>query len=459
MRFIKSYFYGILIIAAGIFITGCQPDTEPELRSVASYDHKIIAEWNIKFSEIEKYQAGYRPGPATWALAYMGLSAYEAVISGMPNNQSIQSQIPGLVIPAADANKEYNWPLVINASYNYLMPRFFGNATQDQLNQITQVYTRNLDKYSAGVAQDVIDRSIARGIEVADIVWKFENTDPVGHDFYKDQSRGYDWQQHYNKVGDWVPEFPGPGYAVGGIAGEARVFSITENEKICAPPIPFSTEKNSLFYAQVVEVYNMTKSGWHNEEYRWIGQFWSDDCVGLTFSPGTRWMVVGIQVLELENSNLETAVLLAAKLGMSLSDANVSCWKSKYVYNLERPVTFIHREIDPNWNTTLDDPISGDKGKTPSFPAYPSGHSTMGAAAAEILSSIFGYDYSFIDKCHEGATLFNGTPRPFSSFYEAMNENAWSRLPLGVHFRMDSEEGVKLGLKIGRKVNQMKWSR
>ena len=91
----------------------------------------------------------------------------------------------------------------------------------------------------------------------------------------------------------------------------------------------------------------------------------------------------------------------------------------------------------------------------PSFPAYPSGHSTFGAAAAEALSYIYGYDYAMTDLSHNGRTEFLGMPRSFSTFYEMAEENAYSRLPLGVHFRMDAEEGVRLGYQVGRKVNDM----
>jgi hypothetical protein len=38
-------------------------------------------------------------------------------------------------------------------------------------------------------------------------------------------------------------------------------------------------------------------------------------------------------------------------------------------------------------------------------------------------------------------------------------ENAWSRVPLGVHFRMDSEEGMRYGTVIGRHVNNLPWKK
>jgi hypothetical protein len=83
----------------------------------------------------------------------------------------------------------------------------------------------------------------------------------------------------------------------------------------------------------------------------------------------------------------------------------------------------------------------------------------MGAAGAEILTSIFGNNYAMFDKCHNGRSEFLSTPRFFASFYDMAEENAMSRIPLGVHFRMDCEVGVDLGLVCGRKVNDLPWKR
>jgi hypothetical protein len=47
------------------------------------------------------------------------------------------------------------------------------------------------------------------------------------------------------------------------------------------------------------------------------------------------------------------------------------------------------------------------KGLTPSFPAYPSGHSTFVAVATEVLNDIYGKTYAMTDKYHEGRPEFN----------------------------------------------------
>ncbi|HMX39826.1 MAG TPA: vanadium-dependent haloperoxidase, partial [Saprospiraceae bacterium] len=400
---------------------------------------------------------GYRPGPAPRALAYMGLSAYEACISGMPEYNSLESRYAGLNIPDA-ADSEYHWPTVINASYAYLMPRFFGGATADQLQSMSTLANINESKFKSQASSDLFERSKRRGEDVAAAIWAWAKTDPVGHEHYKDPFQGYNWETAWKKEGDWKPTFPGPGKPMGGIWGGARTFALKSSELLCRKPLPYSTAQVSDLYSQALEVYAQNTPTLSYED-EWVSEFWSDDLVNLTFSPGPRWLAIGDQVLVNEKSNLETAILMNAKVGMALNDASVSCWYSKYYYNVERPQTYINRVIDPNWKPSLINPLTGDQGLTPSFPAYPSGHSTMGAAGAEALASVFGYSYAMTDNCHANRTEFEGKPRSFGSFLEMAQENAWSRVPLGVHFRMDSEEGVYLGTNVGRKVNALPWKK
>jgi len=248
---------------------------------------------------------------------------------------------------------------------------------------------------------------------------------------------------------------------MGPFFGKARTFAISEEQKLCLPPsvyfMNYSEEENSEYYSQALQVY--TKNAEQDYTTEWIGEFWSDDFVNLTFSPGPRWIAVACQVIDEDNVDLETALEAFAKTGMALNDAAVACWYSKYVYNVERPVTYIKKIIDPNYKTNLTNPLTGEEGLTPSFPGFPSGHSTMGAAGAEALASVFGYSHSMTDRCHENRTEFEGKPRSFGSFYEMAQENAWSRVLLGVHWRMDSDEGVRLGTVIGREVNKLPWKK
>ena len=107
----------------------------------------------------------------------------------------------------------------------------------------------------------------------------------------------------------------------------------------------------------------------------------------------------------------------------------------------------------------MNNPLVKVKGVTPPFPAYPSGHSTFGAVAAEILNDIYGKNYAMTDRCHEGRTEFIGTPRSFKNFDAMAEENAYSRIPLGVHYRMDCSEGLRLGYQTGKAVNRLAWKK
>jgi hypothetical protein len=327
---------------------------------------------------------------------------------------------------------------------------------------------KNLDeKYLAQAGSETFNRSKLYGQMVGQAVWDWSATDPYGHDAYKNPfinyttNEIYNWAAFYDGPGDWKPTIPGPTGPMFPFFGKARAFTLTENHKLCLPPssyyMEYSENQNSEYYSQAVQVYS--KNAALDFTTEWIGEYWSDDLLNLTFSPASRWIAIGTQVIENDKVNLETAIEAYAKIGIAVFDANVACWNSKYHYNVERPVTYIQHVIDPTYTPNLENPITGDEGITPPFPAYPSGHATMGAAAAEALASVFGYAYTMTDRCHFGRIEFEGIPRTFGSFYEMALENAWSRVLLGVHWRMDADEGVRFGTVIGRKVNQLPWKK
>jgi membrane-associated phospholipid phosphatase len=123
-------------------------------------------------------------------------------------------------------------------------------------------------------------------------------------------------------------------------------------------------------------------------------------------------------------------------------------------------ITYINNNIDAAWRPILRDPTkpAGQQiGVTPQHPSYPSGHSIYGALAATILINEFGDNISFTDRTHEGETFFDGRPRSFTSFTKMAEENAYSRIPLGVHYRMDCVEGLRLGKIVAQRFNGVRW--
>ena len=88
------------------------------------------------------------------------------------------------------------------------------------------------------------------------------------------------------------------------------------------------------------------------------------------------------------------------------------------------------------------------------FPDHDSGHAVQGGAAAEVLKQVFGTDDIPFTACSTtvgaGHMCADASPvlRSYSSFTEAADENAASRIYIGIHFRRAVEEGVRHGRRI-----------
>ena len=82
---------------------------------------------------------------------------------------------------------------------------------------------------------------------------------------------------------------------------------------------------------------------------------------------------------------------------------------------------------------------------TPPFPAWPSGHATMGGALFEVLRDFYGTDnVNYV--LNSAESMPSGlNPRSFTSFTQAEWENGMSRIYMGVHWLFDAEDGIKLG--------------
>jgi hypothetical protein len=128
---------------------------------------------------------------------------------------------------------------------------------------------------------------------------------------------------------------------------------------------------------------------------------------------------------------------------MAVADAFIACWGSKYRYNLVRPVTCIRAVIDPTWLPLL---------ATPPFPEYTSGHSVQSAAAARVMTDLFG-EVPFTDHTHDERGL---APRAFDSFVQAAEEAAVSRLYGGIHFQPAIERGLEQGTCVGLAVRRLR---
>jgi hypothetical protein len=255
--------------------------------------------------------------------------------------------------------------------------------------------------------------------------------------------------------GHWSPDPYNPTQIAWGPGwGDVTPFALGSTGLPEAPPPP---TLNSRAYALA---YNEVKSiGEKDSNTRTLDQtqvaiFWAYDAAGLGTPPGMYDQQVEVIAKQNHNSLVENARLFAL-VNMAQADAGISAWHSKYVYDFWRPVTAIQRGnedgnpltiAEPNWEPLGAPGFNGDADFTPPFPAYVSGHATFGAAVYRVLA-----DYYHTDRMHFtlDSDEMPGVTRSFNRFSQAADENAISRVYMGVHWRFDADYGQRMGRTVG----------
>lgn len=102
-------------------------------------------------------------------------------------------------------------------------------------------------------------------------------------------------------------------------------------------------------------------------------------------------------------------------LARTVADAFMECWKVKFTYWTARP--------------SMADPSISLAMANPAFPGYVSGHSTVSAAAASVLSMLL--------------------PEQRDEWWREAAEARDSRLIAGIHFEIDNTAGFQLGTDVG----------
>lgn len=417
---------------------------------VSAFGVDVVQEWTELLLKVERYTGGMRPNATARALAYIYLTSYETAVPGMPEYQSTERFLDGLEIREDRVGRDVHWELALNAAFAKALDHFLINVPEAVDSQIPDLERTLRTQLSQGRTQRTIEASEEWGRYIADRVIAYSQTDTQGEtQQYDPQPTAYEpptgngyWTYSADEERALFPYW-----------GKVRTFVIDPDETSTVAPIPYSEDSNSDYYAEMMEVYEVNNAAREADaEQLWIAEFWSDDVEGLMFSPPARQYAIANQLIIQQDLSLPRTLELYLKLGFSLNDAAVSTWKYKYEYMVMRPSVYIHDLIDPNYQTNLYRLIYWPN---PTFPGYPSGHSCFASAAAGVFIDYFGNNINFTDRSHEGRTEFRGSPRSFTSFRQLANENAYSRIPLGVHIRMDCTEGLRLGYEISDAINDL----
>jgi hypothetical protein len=404
-------------------------------------EQALLAWYELSLALV-RHTPTYSPPVASRSFAYMGVTAFEAVASGTDGMQSLAGQLNGLQpLPRRKPGEAYDEAVVVNAALTSLVRKLFQN-TGPTGRRVLDLQDAKLGKLvTEGIAPDVIARSEDYGREIAAhvLAWSRDDGGAVI------ENMGFPYQYTLNQgPAHWVPTSLIAQQQLPLLPkwGANRTFAMPTG-KTCDLPAPpqYSEEKDSPFFAEALEVYQTSKN--LSADQRAIARFWSDDPM-LSPTPPGHWISIALQIIEHDRLDLERSVDVLARLGIALADAFINCWETKFQYDLLRPVTYIRRLIDPGWEPLLI---------TPPFPEYPSGHSTQSAAAAAVLTSLFGENFAFEDRTRERDGL---KPRNFANFSAAAHEAAMSRLLGGIHFRSAIERGLLQGQCVANYTNALR---
>ena len=391
-----------------------------------------------KLTDIIVYDI-FSPPVASRIYVYPSIAAYEVLINDYPNYKSLAGQINGLnSIPKPDFNKEYSFPIAsIYAFINVGKDLIFSE------NKILSFQEELFDEFQEkGVPRDILERSMDYGLLVANHIKMW-----YAKDNYK-QTRSFPkYTIQRDDEESWKPTPPDYMEGIEPHWNKIRTLVVdSSNQFMIKPPPEFSLDKNSIFFKDLIEVYEIGNN--LSDEEKEIASFW--DCnpyvshhkghamfATKKITPGGHWIGITEIVSKKAKLNLMETIYTYTMVSIGLFDAFIICWDEKWRSVLVRPETVINQHFDEDWVPFL---------QTPPFPEYASGHSVISTAAANILTHILGDDFEFLDTTEE---IYGLPARNFRSFLDASQEAAISRIYGGIHYMPAITYGVEQGEKVG----------
>ncbi|HJP59852.1 MAG TPA: vanadium-dependent haloperoxidase [Gemmatimonadaceae bacterium] len=412
--------------------------------TAADFDAGVPLAYYQHSLSFSKLTGGFTPPVQARAFGYMGLALYEAVIGGMPDNQSVASQLNGIGTLPQSNGIPYNWALVANAALAEVMRGLWGDQTNQanaNIADLNALEASLASQYGVGVPPGIAKLSSDFGHSVGAAVFATSRDDGGDRAYLTNFPTSY---TPPSGPAFWVPTATGqvamqPFWAAR--VGTLALSSAAECDP--GPPPAYSEDPNSAFYGEANLDYQLSKT--LTTEQITIARYWADG-PGTISGPGHSLAIVN-EIVTQQNANLAQAAEAYARAGIADADALTAIWQSKYQYNLLRPVTYIRRVIDPTWNALLP---------TPPFPEYVSAHSGQSAAVAATLEALFGNNVPFVDHAHDADGF---APRSFNNIFAAAEEAGISRIYAGIHFQSGNLNGRALGRCVAAKVNSLSWRR
>ena len=398
------------------------------LKQTKTYTSDVAISWMNMQLRLMRTATGIPNVAFVRPYAYSSIALYETVVPGMPAYRSLEGQLSGLSgLPQTNPGFAYHWPGAANAALAYINKNMFPTTSDANKTAIDSLENALNIQYQGEADAETINRSIDFGKAVAQKVFDWAQTDGYLH--------ASDPYSPPVGPGFWVPPTIPLPVSSTPYWGNLRNF-VNGSDDNAQPGVPttYSEDPTSDFYKMAKQVYDVSQT---LSAEQTAMALYLRDVPGVT-TPG-HYVSILKQVLENDKPMLDEAAIAYALGGIVCYDAAISCWKTKYQYNLVRPVTYIRNVL----GYTLWSPLLG----TPAHPEYSSAHAVLSASVADVLTNVFGENYNWTDHTYDYLGM---APRSFSSFRDFGIDAGNSRLYAGIHYQFS----IDLGLVQGRKVAQ-----
>jgi hypothetical protein len=422
----------LMLIFLIIALNSCKNEKKNKLTDI-----EILHQNQDQLTQVIIYDI-FTPPVASRIYAYTSLASYEAIRFSEKGSTSIAEKLNGFgKMPEPIPGKKYNFTLSASRAF-FEVTKKIKVFSVDSF----KVYEENLYKqFKDELDESEYLNSMAFGDSVAKKI-----LDRAQKDGYL-QSRGKPKYLGSNEPGKWHPTPPDYLDGVEWCWNTMKPLVMDSSSQFMpGRPHAFSLDTTSQFYRAVMETYLIGKN--LTDEQIEIARYWDDNPAVIEHSghmmfankkitPGGHWMGICAIASKQSGANVVKTAKAYALTAISLYDGFISCWDEKYRSNYIRPVSFINEHIDKTWMPFL---------QTPPFPEYTSGHSTITAAAAQVLTALFGDNFSFQDTSD---LRYIGMQRHFKSFNLAAEETSISRVYGGIHYRFSVDSGAVQGKRIG----------
>ena len=431
----KQFHIFLPFCVAGLLLISCDLK-----RSALLSDTDILHQNQDKLTEVIIYDV-FTPPVASRLYVYSSIASYEAIRFSQEGTASIAEKLNGFgKMPRPLEGKAYNFTLAASKAFFNVVR----NVKVFSVDSLTKYEESLYKSFQENMDDSTYQRSMAFGDSVARVVLSRAKMDGYV------QSRGKPKYLGSNDPGKWRPTPPDYLDGVEWCWNTMKPM-VMDSASLFMPgrPPQYSTDTNSVFFRNVREVYLMNKH--LTEEQMEIARYWDDNPFVIEHSghmmfgnkkitPGGHWMGICAIASKQSDADAVKTAQAYAYTALALYEAFISCWDEKYRSSYIRPVTVINETFDNTWMPFL---------QTPPFPEYTSGHSTITASAAAVLTHLFGDNFSFQDTSD---LRYIGMQRHFSSFREAAAEASVSRVYGGIHYRFSVDAGAEQGKKVGEYV-------